>query len=157
MLPLPADRLPCAHARGLLGGPILPGLGFRGLELLPCRRKHKITAPVQAKTPKCEKGLLRELNPGPLAPEARIIPLDQAAVTLLQVAFVRAFFGLAGCFGACTGAQLNLPRVGEQGGQAQWGRAGWNRGAGRPVGGGGGSVPLGLPPPWQAGLMWALG
>ena len=26
------------------------------------------------------KGLLRELNPGPLAPEARIIPLDQAAV-----------------------------------------------------------------------------
>ena len=26
-----------------------------------------------------EKGLLRELNPGPLAPEARIIPLDQAA------------------------------------------------------------------------------
>ena len=26
-----------------------------------------------------EKGLLRELNPGPLTPEARIIPLDQAA------------------------------------------------------------------------------
>ena len=26
-----------------------------------------------------QKGLLRELNPGPLAPEARIIPLDQAA------------------------------------------------------------------------------
>ena len=26
-----------------------------------------------------KKGLLRELNPGPLAPEARIIPLDQAA------------------------------------------------------------------------------
>ena len=25
------------------------------------------------------KGLLRELNPGPLAPGARIIPLDQAA------------------------------------------------------------------------------
>ena len=25
------------------------------------------------------EGLLRELNPGPLAPEARIIPLDQAA------------------------------------------------------------------------------
>ena len=25
------------------------------------------------------KGLLLELNPGPLAPEARIIPLDQAA------------------------------------------------------------------------------
>ena len=25
------------------------------------------------------KGLLRELDPGPLAPEARIIPLDQAA------------------------------------------------------------------------------
>jgi hypothetical protein len=27
-------------------------------------------------------GLLRELNPGPLAPEARIIPLDQAAKCL---------------------------------------------------------------------------
>jgi hypothetical protein len=26
-----------------------------------------------------QKGLLRELNPGPLAPEARIMPLDQAA------------------------------------------------------------------------------
>ena len=26
-----------------------------------------------------EQGLLRELNPGPLAPEARIMPLDQAA------------------------------------------------------------------------------
>ena len=25
------------------------------------------------------KGLLRELNPGPLAPDARILPLDQAA------------------------------------------------------------------------------
>jgi hypothetical protein len=28
-------------------------------------------------------GLLRELNPGPLAPEARIMPLDQAASCLL--------------------------------------------------------------------------
>ena len=26
-----------------------------------------------------KKGLLRELNPGPLATESRIIPLDQAA------------------------------------------------------------------------------
>ena len=26
-----------------------------------------------------KQGLLRELNPGPLAPEARIMPLDQAA------------------------------------------------------------------------------
>ena len=25
-------------------------------------------------------GLVRELNPGPLAPEARIIPLDQRAI-----------------------------------------------------------------------------
>ena len=29
-----------------------------------------------------EKGLLRELNPGRLAPEARIIPLDQAAIVM---------------------------------------------------------------------------
>ena len=28
------------------------------------------------------QGLLRELNPGPLAPEARIMPLDQAAICL---------------------------------------------------------------------------
>ena len=27
-----------------------------------------------------QKGLLRELNPGPLALEARIMPLDQAAI-----------------------------------------------------------------------------
>ena len=31
-------------------------------------------------TTMCCKGLLRELNPGPLAPEARIMPLDQAAL-----------------------------------------------------------------------------
>ena len=29
--------------------------------------------------PCCSRGLLRELSPGPLAPEARIMPLDQAA------------------------------------------------------------------------------
>ena len=29
-------------------------------------------------------GLIRELNPGPLAPEARIIPLDQRANDLLH-------------------------------------------------------------------------
>ena len=28
------------------------------------------------------KGLVRDLNPGPLAPEARIIPLDQRATFL---------------------------------------------------------------------------
>ncbi len=27
-----------------------------------------------------KEGLVRELNPGPLAPEARIIPLDQTAI-----------------------------------------------------------------------------
>ena len=30
------------------------------------------------------KGLFRELNPGPLAPKARIIPLDQTAVLLVE-------------------------------------------------------------------------
>ena len=29
------------------------------------------------------KGLLRESNPGPLAPKARIIPLDQAAAHVM--------------------------------------------------------------------------
>ncbi len=33
-------------------------------------------------------GLVRELNPGPLAPEARIIPLDQRASQYLQCPFV---------------------------------------------------------------------
>jgi hypothetical protein len=34
----------------------------------------------QHKSAIISKGLLRELNPGPLAPEARIMPLDQAAM-----------------------------------------------------------------------------
>ena len=33
------------------------------------------------------KGLLRELNPGPLAPEARIIPLDQTACDIRALYF----------------------------------------------------------------------
>ena len=35
-----------------------------------------------------KQGLLRELSPGPLAPEARIMPLDQAAVTHLGLKLV---------------------------------------------------------------------
>ena len=31
----------------------------------------------------CQKGFVRKLNTGPLAPEARIIPLDQQAVGYL--------------------------------------------------------------------------
>ena len=31
------------------------------------------------------KGLLRESNPGPLAPKARIIPLDQAAAHVTAI------------------------------------------------------------------------
>jgi hypothetical protein len=35
----------------------------------------------------CKKfyGPVRDLNPGPLAPEAKIIPLDQQAVLLLEL------------------------------------------------------------------------
>ena len=33
-----------------------------------------------SQTPSQWTGLLRELSPGPLAPEARIMPLDQAAI-----------------------------------------------------------------------------
>ena len=40
-------------------------------------RRHELHTPVRAG--RGEEGLLRELSPGPLAPEARIIPLDQAA------------------------------------------------------------------------------
>ena len=38
--------------------------------------RKSLRAPV---TRQASLGLLRELNPGPLAPEARIMPLDQAA------------------------------------------------------------------------------
>ena len=31
-------------------------------------------------------GLVRDLNPGPLAPKARIIPLDQRAIAAVSVA-----------------------------------------------------------------------
>ncbi|KAL1276857.1 hypothetical protein QQF64_023530 [Cirrhinus molitorella] len=32
-----------------------------------------------------QSGLVRDLNPGPLAPEARIIPLDQRAIPRLRM------------------------------------------------------------------------
>ena len=38
-----------------------------------------VTETFQIRNKKREKGLVRDLNPGPLAPEARIIPLDQRA------------------------------------------------------------------------------
>ena len=41
------------------------------------------------------QGLLRELNPGPLAPEARIIPLDQAAI--VRVALLRMCYDCGLC------------------------------------------------------------
>jgi hypothetical protein len=41
---------------------------------------HHITCPTRSpRRPVSQEGLFRELNPGPLAPEARIIPLDQTA------------------------------------------------------------------------------
>ena len=39
-------------------------------------------------------GLVRELNPGPLAPEARIIPLDQRANDLLHSSLSHPSFAL---------------------------------------------------------------
>ena len=54
----------------------------------------------------CNNGLLRELNPGPLAPEARIMPLDQAASAW------HAYSWLLGC-------TLELPRARKQARQAQ--------------------------------------
>ena len=38
-----------------------------------------LSAPICPVMQALQGGLLRELSPGPLAPEARIIPLDQAA------------------------------------------------------------------------------
>ena len=42
-------------------------------------------------------GLLRELNPGPLAPEARIIPLDQAAMIAVDIVGADAIKLAHGC------------------------------------------------------------
>ena len=49
-----------------------PRLGNGVMVRMP---KHEAREPGENKT----VGLLRELSPGPLAPEARIMPLDQAA------------------------------------------------------------------------------
>ena len=51
------------------------GWGGGALAIGPIRRPTILTEGRTQKT----IGLLRELNPGPLAPEARIMPLDQAA------------------------------------------------------------------------------
>ena len=57
----------------------------------------------------CREGLLRELSPGPLAPEAKIMPLDQAAndaegpvPASIKIGLPQCFWGV--CFlggGAC--------------------------------------------------------
>jgi hypothetical protein len=39
-----------------------------------------------------KEGLVRELNPGPLAPEARIIPLDQRADIFTGLLYYTLFF-----------------------------------------------------------------
>ena len=36
-----------------------------------------------------ENGLPRELNPGPLAPEAKIIPLDHLAIQMQSLNYVK--------------------------------------------------------------------
>ena len=43
------------------------------------RAQQRFAVVMNTRIAVAEKGLLWELNPGPLAPEARIIPLDQAA------------------------------------------------------------------------------
>ena len=45
------------------------------------QKKRKPEKKEKVKKSKEKKGPVRELNPGPLAPEARIIPLDQQAKT----------------------------------------------------------------------------
>ena len=54
---------------------------------------HRTTCPTRSpRRPVSQEGLFRELNPGPLAPEARIIPLDQTAGCYPQC-----FWKLRGC------------------------------------------------------------
>ena len=57
---------------------------------------------------KGEKGLLRELNPGPLAPEARIIPLDQAADSISANAILFQFFSHMTIQWRCSLANMTL-------------------------------------------------
>ena len=59
----------------------------------PIRDPSKLIARSSSKV--VGKGLLWELNPGPLAPEARIIPLDQAASGCVCIAFVYQLFAPA--------------------------------------------------------------
>ena len=50
----------------------------------------------------CREGLLRELSPGPLAPEAKIMPLDQAANDAEGPVPASIKIGLPQCFwGVC--------------------------------------------------------
>jgi hypothetical protein len=66
-----------AHPLRLSAGPhfLLEGHPRLWAKAIPMWKHHRILILPMHK----RKGLLRELNPGPLAPEARIIPLDQAA------------------------------------------------------------------------------
>ena len=49
------------------------------LQMLHERMKHRLTENANGKKIEKKLGPVRESNPGPLAPEARIIPLDQQA------------------------------------------------------------------------------
>ena len=81
------------HVRCCRRGP-LPGLSpwcIRGSGPPRARlsevQRLFLMVPVQARARvPLGPGLLRELNPGPLAPEARIMPLDQAAMLACAVA-----------------------------------------------------------------------
>jgi hypothetical protein len=53
------------------------------------------------------QGLLRELNPGPLAPEARIIPLDQAAMVAAVISSPTGVRGLA----SATSILVSVPHM----------------------------------------------
>ena len=83
----PRCRLPVVHpAQGdmpSLDGPTTP----LGRALLPLSCPGYAIVPRAAGEGGCPKGgLVRELNPGPLAPKARIIPLDQRAGVLHPIA-----------------------------------------------------------------------
>ena len=78
----PTPRPRCRRAspswwHGLGRYPHVPGWGIGGSRPVEVDNTHR--RGLLSTSSRCIRGLLRELSPGPLAPEARIMPLDKAA------------------------------------------------------------------------------
>ena len=76
------DFLPATFGNGHVSDMVVRSLTTASVDLyswVSCDPASMAANTIAANSLGFRPGLLRELNPGPLAPEARIIPLDQAA------------------------------------------------------------------------------